>query len=128
MEIGERIRKLRKEKGLTLKQLSEQACISLSFLSDIENGRSQPSLERVRSLAAVFGIPVSFLMGETETVPFQTASLQGNGLEIAALAENPAFKLLWTEIRDFGEWSEEDRQELLAYLKAKRLSRMGQRK
>ena len=45
--IGDRIKALRKEHSLTLKDLSEKANISISFLSDIENGRSNPSLERL---------------------------------------------------------------------------------
>lgn len=69
--IGDRIKALRKEQKLTLKDLSEKANISVSFLSDIENSRSKPSLERLNDIAIALDTTTSYLMGEnasTETV------------------------------------------------------------
>jgi len=64
MNVGERIKQLRKEKNLTLRELSQKADISISFLSDIENGRSNPSLERLKDIAEALGTTVSYLLGE----------------------------------------------------------------
>ena len=65
MNVGERIKQLRKEKKLTLKELSHKADISISFLSDIENGRSNPSLERLKDIAEALDTTISYLLGET---------------------------------------------------------------
>lgn len=62
--IGSRIKAARKEKKLTLKEVSDLANISISFLSDIENGRSNPSLDRASDIARVLDVSVSFLLGE----------------------------------------------------------------
>ena len=62
--IGDRIKVLRKDQKLTLKDLSEKANISISFLSDIENSRSKPSLERLNDIATALGTTTSYLMGE----------------------------------------------------------------
>lgn len=43
--LGRRIARLRKERRLTQDKLSEKAEISNNYLSNIENGRSIPSLE-----------------------------------------------------------------------------------
>ena len=51
MEIGFKIRALRKEKGLTLKQLSKKSGLSISFISDIENNRRNPNLDNLNKLA-----------------------------------------------------------------------------
>ena len=53
---------------LKLKDLSERVGISISFLSDIENERSKPSLERLQDIADGLGTTVSYLLGEDGTV------------------------------------------------------------
>ncbi|AEE97615.1 helix-turn-helix domain-containing protein [Mahella australiensis] len=66
MSVGERLKQLRQQRKLTLRDLSQKAGISISFLSDIENGRSNPSLKRLSELAEVLGTTVSYLLGEDE--------------------------------------------------------------
>lgn len=48
--------KVRKERGLTQKQLSELTGISQSDISRIENGTRNPSLEMIKSLATGMGM------------------------------------------------------------------------
>lgn len=62
--IGTKIKELRKAHGYTLQVLSSKADISVSFLSDIENDRSNPSLERLKDLAAVLNVSVSEILQE----------------------------------------------------------------
>lgn len=50
--LGERIRKLRKDKGISLRELARRAEISPSFLSEVETGRSFPSPESLERIAA----------------------------------------------------------------------------
>jgi|LSQX01.2.fsa_nt_gb transcriptional regulator with XRE-family HTH domain len=64
MIVGERIKMFRAEKKLTLRDLSKKADISISFLSDIENGRSNPSLERLKDIAAALNVPIIVLLDE----------------------------------------------------------------
>lgn len=56
MNIGERIRSIRTETGLTLKCVAGRADMSVSFLSDIEHGRSNPSLEMLERIAEALGV------------------------------------------------------------------------
>lgn len=62
MNLGDRIRELRKSKGETLKTISDGTMLSVSYLSDIERGRTNPSLQTLESLAAYFGITVTDLL------------------------------------------------------------------
>ena len=49
--IGERIRALRRERGLTQESLAEKAKIHPTYLSEIENGKANVSLPALASLA-----------------------------------------------------------------------------
>lgn len=46
---------MRNQAGLTLKEAADGAGISLSYLSDLERGRTLPSLETLQSIANVYG-------------------------------------------------------------------------
>lgn len=69
--IGQKIRELRKEQNLTLRELAKKASISFSYLGDIERGRTNPSLETLRNIAKALRIPASFLLelSEKNTAP-----------------------------------------------------------
>lgn len=62
MHIGDKIRKLRKDNKLTLKELSNKTKISISFISDIENKRRNPSIDTLRVIAKAFDIKTSELL------------------------------------------------------------------
>lgn len=67
--IGEKIKALRKSQKLTLNELSSKVDISVSFLSDIENNRNNPSLDRLKDLAKGLGVLVSELLSEEPIQP-----------------------------------------------------------
>jgi len=48
MKISAKLRELRKNNNLTLKELSQKSGISVSFISDIENSRRNPSIETLK--------------------------------------------------------------------------------
>lgn len=58
MNIGKRIKELRKIKNIKSKDLAEKAFISQSFLSEIENNRAQPSLDTLFSICKVLDTPL----------------------------------------------------------------------
>ncbi|MBC7980361.1 MAG: helix-turn-helix domain-containing protein [Armatimonadetes bacterium] len=54
--MGERIRELRLQKGISLRELARRADVSRSFLSDIEVGRSYPSEDALERIARELGV------------------------------------------------------------------------
>lgn len=63
--IGRRIRDLRKEKGMNIRELSEKVGISRSYLSHIELESAQnPPIETVRKIAEALDTSISKLFGE----------------------------------------------------------------
>lgn len=74
MKLHERLRELRSERGLRLKDVAEIAGISVPDLSDLERGRTNPSLETLQTLAGAYAITVHDLL---EGVEFYGASTEG---------------------------------------------------
>ena len=56
--LGERIRKLRKEKEISLRELARRVGISPSFLCEIENGKNFPSPDTLKILASRLTVSV----------------------------------------------------------------------
>lgn len=61
--VGEVIRQLRQQRGLSLRELAEQAGLSRSFLGAVERGRSDIAVGRLAQVAAVLGHDVASLLG-----------------------------------------------------------------
>jgi transcriptional regulator with XRE-family HTH domain len=54
--VGENVRRLRRDRGLTQEKLALDAGIDLTYLGGIERGRRNPSVLVLGRLAAVLGI------------------------------------------------------------------------
>jgi transcriptional regulator with XRE-family HTH domain len=65
--IGEGIRRERLRRGLTLAQLAAQVNLTVSALSQIERGASDPSISSLRRIAGAFDVPMfQFLVGTVQ--------------------------------------------------------------
>ena len=62
MKLNEKLYFVRKRKNMTLKEVADIAGKSISFLSDIERGRTHPSMSTFFSLAKAYNQNVSQLM------------------------------------------------------------------
>jgi transcriptional regulator with XRE-family HTH domain len=54
--VGERLRELRIGRRLTLKEVANEAGVTEGFLSQVERGRSSPSLKTLQALAGALGL------------------------------------------------------------------------
>ena len=52
---------LRKERGLTLKEVAEKTGMSISYISDIERGQSLKSLAAVEKIASALGCYIAIV-------------------------------------------------------------------
>ena len=59
--LGSKIRLLRKDRDLTLKQLANKTSLSVSLISQIELGKSAASVSTLRKLATALGVTMSQL-------------------------------------------------------------------
>jgi len=62
-----RIKKLREERGLSLRKVAEETGFSLSFLSKLENGRSSITLKNLTRLLQYYGITLPELFQSSES-------------------------------------------------------------
>ncbi len=60
-QLGAKIRQLRRDRALTLKQLANKTLLSVSLISQIELGKSAASVSTLRKLATALGVTMSFL-------------------------------------------------------------------
>ena len=66
MTLGQRLRFLRKENHLTLKELSQLADLSVPYLSDMERGVVNPSVDTLQKVAKAYDITVKELFNDVE--------------------------------------------------------------
>ncbi len=62
MDIGQAIKILRRESGLTQPQLAAKCGMSTNALCSLETGKSLPPKATVEKLCKAFGIPQSYLL------------------------------------------------------------------
>jgi transcriptional regulator with XRE-family HTH domain len=62
MNIGTAIKTLRKEKGLSQKELAQMCDISVNALSQIELNESFPQKTTIAKICSILGIPTSYLL------------------------------------------------------------------
>lgn len=64
MDIGKRIRQLRKEKGMTQAELAEQTGIAVNSVRLYEGGYRSPNLQTLMKLASALGVSLTELLEE----------------------------------------------------------------
>ena len=69
VQLGMRIRYLRKEKGWSQEDLALEADVNKNYICDLENGRRNPSLKILEKIAITLQITLSELFKGIETIP-----------------------------------------------------------
>jgi transcriptional regulator with XRE-family HTH domain len=95
--LGERVRILRRERGLTLNLLAERSGVSRAMISKLERGEKNPTLVVAAKLAEGLGVSLSQLVGveerrEVVVVPLERRMIMrdpGTGFERQLLS--PSF-------------------------------------
>ena len=74
--LGDKIRKLRKAKGLTLERLAELTESSKSYIWELENKKNlpRPSAEKLSRIAEHLGMTVEYFLDEGEELAEEDAA------------------------------------------------------
>jgi transcriptional regulator with XRE-family HTH domain len=105
--LGRKIRDLRLRRGLTVQQLAAASGLSKGFISQVENGRTSPSLATLRDLALALATSVAYLVVEEEQVPHVVRTQErprvhvgGNTSKVEVLSAQPKrnLELLMAEL------------------------------
>ena len=105
-----------------MKELSDKADISLSYLGDIEKDRNRPSLERLKDIARALDKSIAYFIDEEcfgeEENRYISADPELNSL-LEVLLRQEGFTDILREFRGFEFWSTREKAELLGFLRAK---------
>jgi transcriptional regulator with XRE-family HTH domain/uncharacterized RmlC-like cupin family protein len=58
--IGEKLRAVRQQRQMSLRELAQKAEVSASMLSQIETGKAYPSVRSIYNIAAALAVPVDY--------------------------------------------------------------------
>ena len=80
MTFGKRLRQARKEQGLTLRRLAEEAGVNFTYLSKIENERVPytPAAETIRNLARILKVDSMEFLKLANKLPKELEALNAN--------------------------------------------------
>lgn len=61
-KLGENLKKIRTKKNITQTELAETLNVDKSFVSNIENGKNNPTLSTITNLAQTLGVSTNELL------------------------------------------------------------------
>ena len=67
IKLGGRIRELRKDSGMSQKELAEYLGVSTSAVGMYEQGRREPDSEKLSGMCEIFSVTMDYLLGRRET-------------------------------------------------------------
>lgn len=87
--IGDVLKRLREQHGLSLRSLAGKVGFSASFLSQVEHGQVSPSIASLAKIAGELGVTLADLFQASEPA----------GLAVTRVAERPGFTSSWSRAR-----------------------------
>ncbi|WP_404323517.1 helix-turn-helix domain-containing protein [Cytobacillus firmus] len=107
--IGDRVKKLRQEKKMSLSELADQAGVAKSYLSSLErNLQTNPSIQFLEKIAGVLNVPVDHLIHEQ----INKDDLDSEWMKIVKEAmESGVSKEQFREFLDFNKWRVEQKKD-----------------
>jgi transcriptional regulator with XRE-family HTH domain len=89
--IGSALRALREEQGLSVRTLASRSGFSASFISQVENGQSSPSIASMEKIARTLGVSLSEF--------FSAEPPEANQPGIVRAGEGPELISEWSQAR-----------------------------
>ncbi len=97
IQIGEKLRLLRAERQMTLRELAEMAAVSASMLSQIENNKAYPSVRSLYAIAAALNVPVDYFFPNAEVSAVAEDSTELTASEMRAAQQGAVLATLAVE-------------------------------
>ena len=73
MDIASRLKKIRTAKGYSVYKLSQISGVSETHIRDLERGDRNPSLDTIERLSKTFGMTLSEMLNEDDTISYLSA-------------------------------------------------------
>jgi transcriptional regulator with XRE-family HTH domain len=78
VELGAKLKEIRRGQGVTLQQIADQTGLSKSFVSQIETGAANPSIGSLKKITDVLGVPLGALFTNGEHRPGEPPAALSN--------------------------------------------------
>ncbi len=111
--LGERVRVLRNQRGMTRKTLAAHARVSERYLAQVESGRGNGSIVLLRRIARAMSVPVTQLVNENADPPVDALLLSQFLERLPAPTLKEAREVL---LQRFGEPSSDLRRQRIALI------------
>jgi transcriptional regulator with XRE-family HTH domain len=86
--LGEVLRDRRMQRGLTLREVSAEARVSLGYISEIERGQKEASSELLASLCDALDMPLSdVLRNVSDAVAIEEAALTATPIPVVTRSD-----------------------------------------
>lgn len=89
--VAEKLKAIRKQKGLTQKELAKKSGLSPGLIGQLETGRVQASLKTLQKLSEVLGVSICYLILERDEID---AMMVGMGPDLRELLFKPKVQML----------------------------------
>lgn len=115
-EMGMRIKKCRIECGMTQEELGNELHYTRQMISNIEKGKSEPTISDIKKMSMTFGCDVGYIIGEYNERTRQTTDivaetgLDGKAVELLRTAKNERY---WFVTKALNEMLKYDNLRLL---------------
>ena len=86
-QLGDVLRAQRMERGMTLREVSAEARVSLGYISEIERGQKEASSELLASLCTALDVALSDVLREvSDAVAVEEGAVPATPITVAARA------------------------------------------
>jgi transcriptional regulator with XRE-family HTH domain len=66
MKLAEKVKKLRKQKNISQRELADQIGAHISHISRIETGKYKPSVDFLKKISDIFEVSVDYLIDDSQ--------------------------------------------------------------
>lgn len=70
MDYGKKLKSIRENKKISIYRISQETGISQGHISDLENGRNQPTIETLRKILVPLGITLAEFFNENKDISY----------------------------------------------------------
>jgi len=113
--FGQRLRILRKDKKLTMKEFGKLFSLAESTISGYEGGSRKPDMDTINKFADYFEVTTDYLLGRSDNPNYTAAEekAEEDG-ELEKMLDDPNVTIAFKE---FSDSPEENREKALEYLR-----------
>jgi transcriptional regulator with XRE-family HTH domain len=134
LNIGAKIRMIRKRKQITIAQMCEATGLSKGFVSNVENNHTSPSINTLQTIANFLEIPLPYLLLEKEehmriVKKNERAHSTHHSLKVEHIASFDGLRMMMVEFlpgESMGEANAHEGKETHLVLKGKVLAEQGE--